>query len=153
FYPENTVQELNLPEFEDKDVILATGNFCIVENIDQNNEKYSILKITLNDIIRFDTLNSNNLPASPILINMTAMVREDPKIDNEDVVIDVMTRNYIDQDNNNINITCYHLASTHYLTNVTASVQKDSVLYINGELMITDDENIVHIHNVSFPEY
>ncbi|CAG8643647.1 33511_t:CDS:1, partial [Racocetra persica] len=58
---------------------------------------------------------------------MTAMVREDPKIDNKDVVIDIITRNYVDQNNNNINITCYHLASVQYLTNVTTSAQKDSV--------------------------
>ncbi|CAG8729112.1 21835_t:CDS:2, partial [Dentiscutata erythropus] len=32
FYPKNTIQELSLPEFEDKDVVLTTGNFCIVEN-------------------------------------------------------------------------------------------------------------------------
>ncbi|CAG8728583.1 7042_t:CDS:1, partial [Racocetra fulgida] len=44
FYLDDTIQELSLPEFKDKDVILATGNFRIVENIDQNNRRYSILK-------------------------------------------------------------------------------------------------------------
>ncbi|CAG8778498.1 17257_t:CDS:2, partial [Dentiscutata erythropus] len=90
FYHYDTIQELNLPEFEDKDVVLATGNFRIIEGTGQNNEKYSILKIILNDIVRFDTLN---LPVFPILINMMV------------------------------------------------------------ELIITDDDNIVHIRNVSFLEY
>ncbi|CAG8728649.1 18365_t:CDS:1, partial [Dentiscutata erythropus] len=31
FYHHDTIQELNLPEFEDKDVILTTENFQIVE--------------------------------------------------------------------------------------------------------------------------
>ncbi|CAG8801804.1 17857_t:CDS:1, partial [Dentiscutata erythropus] len=44
FYPYDVIQELHLPEFEDKDIILATGNFHIVENIDQDNKKFPILK-------------------------------------------------------------------------------------------------------------
>ncbi|CAG8658408.1 12551_t:CDS:1, partial [Dentiscutata heterogama] len=44
FYYYDTIQELNLPEFENKNVVLATGNFCIVEGTDQNNKKYPILK-------------------------------------------------------------------------------------------------------------
>ncbi|CAG8560449.1 15756_t:CDS:2 [Dentiscutata heterogama] len=118
--------ELNLPEFENKDVVLATGNFCIVEGMGQNDEKYSILKITLNDIVRFNTLDPNNLSAFPILINMTALVQEDPEINNKDVVVNVLIKNYVDQ---------------------------DSVIYINDELMITDNDNIVHIYAVSFPKY
>ncbi|CAG8824962.1 6944_t:CDS:2, partial [Racocetra persica] len=153
FYHHDTIQELNLPEFEDKDVVLATGNFRIVEGTGQNDEKYSILKITLNDVVRFDTLDPNNLPAFPILINMTALVQEDPEIDNEDVVINVLTKNYVDQGYNNLKLTCYHPTSAQYLTNTTAVIKKDSVIYVNGELMITDDDNIVHIRNVSFPEY
>ncbi|RIB08562.1 hypothetical protein C2G38_2045050 [Gigaspora rosea] len=110
-------------------------------------------KITLNDVVRFNTLNPDNLPACPVLINITASVREDPRIDHEDVIIDVVTRNYIDQGIININLTCYHVASAQHLMNVTASVQKDSVLYINGELIITEDDKIVHIRSVSFSEY
>ncbi|CAG8727404.1 1754_t:CDS:1, partial [Dentiscutata heterogama] len=43
FYPNNAIQELSLPEFANEDVVLATGNFRIIENID-NNKKYPILK-------------------------------------------------------------------------------------------------------------
>ncbi|CAG8492142.1 8220_t:CDS:2, partial [Scutellospora calospora] len=145
FYHHDTIQELNLPEFEDKDVVLATGNFHIVEGTGQNDEKYSILKITLNDVVRFNTLDPNNLPAFPILINMTALVQEDLEIDNEDVVINVLTKNYVDQGYVNLKLTCYHPTSARYLTNTTAAIKKDSVIYINGELMITNDDNIVHI--------
>ncbi|CAG8633422.1 16970_t:CDS:1, partial [Racocetra fulgida] len=84
---------------------------------------------------------------------MTALVQEDPEIDNEDVVINVLTKNYVDQGYNNLKLTCYHPTSAQYLTNTTAVIKKDSVIYVNGELMITDDDNIVHIRNVSFPEY
>ncbi|CAG8731706.1 16956_t:CDS:2 [Cetraspora pellucida] len=142
FYHHDTIQELNLPEFEDKDVVLATGNFRIVEGTGQNDEKYSILKITLNNVVRFNTLDPNNLPAFPILINMTALVQEDPKIDNEDVVVNVLTKNYVDQGYVNLKLTCYHPTSARYLTNTTAAIKKDSVIYINGELIITDDDNI-----------
>ncbi|CAG8802552.1 21651_t:CDS:2, partial [Dentiscutata erythropus] len=105
FYHHDTVQELNLPEFEDKDIVLATRNFCIIEGTGQNDEKYSILK------------------------------------------------NYVDQGYVNLKLTCYYPTSAQYLTNTTAVIKKDSVVYINSELMITDDDNIVHIQNVSFPEY
>ncbi|CAG8457621.1 11148_t:CDS:2 [Dentiscutata erythropus] len=142
FYHYDTIQELNLPEFEDKDVVLATENFHIVEGTGQTDEKYSILKITLNDIVRFDTLDSNNLLAFPILINMTALVQEDLEINNEDVVINVLTKNYIDQGYNNLKLTYYHPTSVQYLTNTTAIIKKDSVIYINGKLMITDNDNI-----------
>ncbi|CAG8600604.1 13970_t:CDS:2 [Cetraspora pellucida] len=153
FYHHDTIQELNLPEFEDKDVVLATGNFRIIEGTGQNDEKYSILKITLNDVVHFDTLDPNNLPAFSILINMTALVQEDPEIDNKDVVINILTKNYVDQGYNNLKLTCYHSTSAQYLTNTTAVIKKDSIIYINNELMITDDDNIVHIRNVSFLEY
>ncbi|CAG8500506.1 10172_t:CDS:1, partial [Dentiscutata heterogama] len=53
----------------------------------------------------------------------------------------------------NLKLTCYHPTSAQYLTNMTAAIKKDSVIYINGELMITDNDNIVHIRAVSFPEY
>ncbi|CAG8456359.1 12240_t:CDS:2 [Dentiscutata heterogama] len=149
FYHHDTIQELNLPEFEDKDVVLATEHFRIIEGTSQNDEKYSILKITLNDVVRFDTLDSNDLSAFPILINMTALVQEDPEIDNEDVVINVLTKNYVDQGYNSLKLTCYHPTSAQYLTNTTAVIKKDSVIYVNGELMITDDDNIIHIRNES----
>ncbi|CAG8745526.1 9172_t:CDS:2, partial [Dentiscutata erythropus] len=145
FYHHDTVQELNLPEFEDKDVVLATGNFCIIEYTGQNDEKYSILKITLNDVVRFNILDLDNLPVFPILINMTALVQEDLEIDNEDVVMNVLTKNYVDQDYVNLKLTCYYSTSAQYLMNTIAVIKKDSVVYINGELMITDDDNIVHI--------
>ncbi|CAG8456295.1 10761_t:CDS:2 [Dentiscutata heterogama] len=153
FYYHDTIQELNLPEFEYKDVVLTTRNFRIVKNMGQNNEKYSILKITLNDIVRFNTLDLNNLSAFLILINMMALVQEDPEIDNENIVINVLTKNYVDQGYVNLKLTCYHSTSAQYLTNTTAAIKKDYVIYINGELMITDDDNIVHIHAVSFLEY
>ena len=46
FYPNNAIQELSLPEFENGDVVLATGNFRIIENIDNDNKKYPILKVS-----------------------------------------------------------------------------------------------------------
>ncbi|CAG8778788.1 12245_t:CDS:1, partial [Dentiscutata erythropus] len=101
--------------------------------------------ITLNDVVCFDTLDSNNLSAFPILINITALVQEDPKINNKDVVINVLTKNYVNQSYNNLKLTCYNPTSVQYLTNTMAVIKKDSVIYINGELMITDNNNIVHI--------
>ncbi|CAG8772625.1 8854_t:CDS:1, partial [Gigaspora rosea] len=44
FYPHDTSKELSLPEFEDKSVILATGNFRIIEDVGQNNERKPVLK-------------------------------------------------------------------------------------------------------------
>ncbi|CAG8683285.1 23140_t:CDS:2, partial [Dentiscutata erythropus] len=116
FYYYDTIQELNL--LEDKDVI------------------------TLNDVVHFDTLDPNNLPVFPILINMIALVQEDLEIDNEDIVINVLTKNYVDQGYNNLKLMCYHPTSAQYLTNTTAIIKKDSVIYVNRELMITDDDNI-----------
>ncbi|CAG8727621.1 15136_t:CDS:1, partial [Cetraspora pellucida] len=101
--------------------------------------------ITLNDVVRFDTLDPNNLSAFLILINMTALVQEDLEIDNEDVVINVLTKNYVDQGYNNLKLTCYHPTSIQYLMNTTVIIKKDSIIYINKKFMITNDDNIVHI--------
>ncbi|CAG8771599.1 9165_t:CDS:2 [Dentiscutata erythropus] len=154
FYPNNVIQELSLPEFENEDVILATGNFRIIENVDKDNKKYPILKvIVLNDIIRFNDIDPNNIPAFPILLNMTAVAQEEPVIDEEDVTIKVSSRNFIDQDYANIEMMCYYSVYARHLMNIITTVKKHSVIYINGELIITDDSNLVHIRSISFPEY
>ncbi|CAG8610954.1 14426_t:CDS:2 [Dentiscutata heterogama] len=90
FYLTNTIQELSLPEFENGDVILVTRNFRIIENIDNDNKKYLILKIVLNNIICFNDIDPNNIPAFLILLNMTAVAQEEPIIDEEDVTIKFM---------------------------------------------------------------
>ncbi|CAG8628616.1 13568_t:CDS:2 [Dentiscutata erythropus] len=153
FYPNNAIQELSLPEFENGDVVLVTGNFRIIESIDDDNKKYPILKIVLNDIVRFNNIDPNNIPAFPIMLNMTAVAQEEPVIDEEDVTIKVSSRNFIDQDYINIEVMCYYSVYAWHLMNVITSVKKHLVIYINGELMITDDSNIVHIRSISFPKY
>ncbi|RIB13881.1 hypothetical protein C2G38_2144335 [Gigaspora rosea] len=152
FYHDDAIQELSLPEFEEKDIVLATGNFRIIEGIDNENKKYPILRIILNDIVRFNSIDPNDLPAFPILINMTAITQEDPTI-GEDVTIKVLVKNFINQDYVNIEMICYHPVSTRHLMNVTTVVKRHTVLYINGELIITDDSNIVYIQSISFPEF
>ncbi|CAG8438641.1 11265_t:CDS:2 [Dentiscutata heterogama] len=153
FYHDDTIQELSLPEFKEEDVVLATGNFRIVEGVDNEGNKYPILRIILNDIVCFNNIDPNDLPAFPILINMTAITQEDPTIGEEDVTFKVLVKNFIDQDYVNIEIICYHPVSTRHLMNVTAVIRKHTVLYINGELIITDDSNIVYIKSISFPEF
>ncbi|CAG8442404.1 9608_t:CDS:2, partial [Scutellospora calospora] len=44
FYPHDLDQELSLSEFENEDVVLATGNFRIIEDINKNGKKYPVLK-------------------------------------------------------------------------------------------------------------
>ncbi|CAG8835388.1 45304_t:CDS:2, partial [Gigaspora margarita] len=80
----------------------------------------SSLNIILNDIVHFTTLDPENLPAFPIMINMIALVKEDQKINKEDVTI---------------------------------IVKKHSVVYVNKELILTNNSRIVHIQNLSFPEF
>ncbi|RIB13546.1 hypothetical protein C2G38_2098066 [Gigaspora rosea] len=87
------------------------------------------------------------------MLNMTAVAQEEPVIDKEDVTIKVSSKNFIDQDYINIEMMCYYSVYARHLMNVINSVKKHSVIYINGELMITDDSNIVHIRSISFPEY
>ncbi|CAG8824727.1 13396_t:CDS:2, partial [Gigaspora rosea] len=48
FYSNNAIQELSLPEFENGDIIV------------------------LNDIVRFNDIDPNNIPAFSIMLNMTA---------------------------------------------------------------------------------
>ncbi|CAG8508612.1 10735_t:CDS:1 [Racocetra fulgida] len=48
---------------------------------------------------------------------------------------------------------CYYSVYARHLMNVIATVKKHSVIYVNGELIITDDSNLVHIRNISFSEY
>ncbi|CAG8539932.1 3583_t:CDS:1 [Cetraspora pellucida] len=84
---------------------------------------------------------------------MTAVTQKEPVIDEEDVTIKVSSKNFIDQDYINIEMMCYYSVYAQHLMNVIASVKKHSVIYINRELIITDDSNIVHIQNISFSEY
>ncbi|CAG8619638.1 31218_t:CDS:2 [Racocetra persica] len=56
-----------------------------------------------------------------------ASVKKDPEIDNKDVVINVLTKNYVDQSYVDLKLTCYHPTSIYYLTNMTAVIKKDSV--------------------------
>ncbi|CAG8458673.1 2619_t:CDS:2, partial [Scutellospora calospora] len=72
----------------------------------------SIAIIVLNDIIQLNTIDPNDLPAFSLLINITTLVQEDLKIENEDITINISVRNYIDQDYINIEIICYYLTST-----------------------------------------
>ncbi|CAG8829705.1 15124_t:CDS:2, partial [Gigaspora margarita] len=127
FYPTNTIQEVSLPEFENGDIVLVTRNFHIIENINNNNKKYPILKVTV--------------------------AQEKTIINEEDVTIKVSSRNFIDQDYINIKMICYYSVYARYLMNIITSVKKYSVIYINEKLMITDNANIVHIRSISFFEY
>ncbi|CAG8751267.1 9768_t:CDS:1, partial [Dentiscutata heterogama] len=77
----------------------------------------------------------------------------EPVIDEEDVTIKVSSRNFIDKDYINIEMICYYSVYAQHLMNMITSIKKHSVIYINGELMITNNSNIVHIRNISFPEY
>ncbi|CAG8548916.1 15050_t:CDS:2, partial [Gigaspora rosea] len=109
--------------------------------------------VILNDVVRFTTLDPENLPVFPIIINMIALVKEDPKINKKDVTITIIAKNYINQGDVYIDMICYHLTSTQHLMNVTIVVKKYSVVYVNEELILTDNSRIVHIQNLSFPEF
>ncbi|CAG8629251.1 3250_t:CDS:2, partial [Scutellospora calospora] len=69
FYPYDLDQELSLSEFENENIVLATRNFHIIEDINKNSKKYP-----------FD---SNDILVFPILINITALVQEDSKIEKD----------------------------------------------------------------------
>ncbi|CAG8718881.1 9605_t:CDS:2, partial [Dentiscutata heterogama] len=152
FYPQNTSQELGLPPFEKEDVLLVTGKFRTIEHIDENGNKAPALKIILNDLVPIK-LDPNNVPSFPILINMTAVVDDPPVIsDDKDVTMSVIMHDHVDQEPIKIQIECYYSALAPHLMRITEIIKKNSVLYINGELILYDDTIYVHVKSLSFPE-
>ncbi|CAG8683995.1 12228_t:CDS:2, partial [Dentiscutata heterogama] len=151
FYLQNTSQELNLPTFEKEDVLLVTGKFRIIDHIEDGN-KVPALKMILNDLVPIK-LDPNNVPSFPILVNMTAVVDDPPVIsDDKDVTMSVVMHDHVDQEPIKIPIECYYSALAPHLMRITEIIKKNSVLYINGELILYDNTNYVHVKSLSFPE-
>ncbi|CAG8488305.1 11446_t:CDS:2 [Dentiscutata heterogama] len=95
-------------------------------------EKEDVLLVTEKfcTIDHIDESNPNNVPSFLILINMTTVVKDPPVIsDDKDVTI----------------------AAPH-LMRITEIIKKNSILYINGELILYDDTNYVHVKSLSFPD-
>ncbi|CAG8799433.1 5304_t:CDS:2 [Dentiscutata erythropus] len=90
FYPVNATQEFSIPSFEKEDIILATGKFRIVEYINEKNEKLSALKIILSNIVHLD-IEPDDLPKFSALVNIIAMVKEPPLINDDDGFMTVKT--------------------------------------------------------------
>ncbi|CAG8521781.1 28678_t:CDS:2 [Dentiscutata erythropus] len=130
FYLINTTQEFSIPLFEKENIILATGKFRIVEYINEKNEKLSALKIILSNIVHLG-IEPDDLPKFSALVNMIAIVKEPPLINDDDGFMTVVMSNYIDQDQSETKIKCYYLATAPHLTRLTPAIKKNSILYIN----------------------
>ncbi|RIB07253.1 hypothetical protein C2G38_2214998 [Gigaspora rosea] len=138
FYPQDTSKELNLPSYDIEDVVIVTGKFRTVEYINEKDEKAPTLKM-------------KNLPEFPILVNMTTVVEEPPTI-GDDITMTVTMHDHVDQAFVQIPMKCYYLATAPHLTRITEFIKKDSVLYINEELILYDNTNYVHVKSISFPD-
>ncbi|CAG8804271.1 25466_t:CDS:2, partial [Dentiscutata erythropus] len=76
FYSQNDdTPDQTLATFSPEDVLLVTSKFWFVENLDDEGKKFPVLKIVLHHIVQL-TINPTDLPAFPLLINMTAIVVE-----------------------------------------------------------------------------
>ncbi|CAG8701535.1 25644_t:CDS:2, partial [Racocetra persica] len=140
-----------LVPFATEDVLLVTGKFWIIENIDEDRKKYSVLKIILSEVIHL-AIDPNNLPIFPILINITAVTIELPQNESDNIILTVETKDYIDQDYVTQKLEYYHLKSAQHFTPTTSSVKVGSVLFISRELTLTiiHDNYIIYLHTISF---
>ena len=59
---------------------------------------------------------------------------------------------HVDQEPIKIPIECYYSAIAPHLMCITEIIKKNSVLYINGELILYENTNYVHVKSLSFPE-
>ncbi|CAG8821553.1 27987_t:CDS:2, partial [Dentiscutata erythropus] len=148
FYSQNDdTPDQTLATFSPKDVLLVTGKFRFVENLDDGEKKFPVLKIVLHHVIQL-TIDPTDLPAFPLLINITAIVVEPSQSESndDDISLVVETRDFMDQDHTVLKLECYHLKSAQHLIPTTTSAKKGSTLFINGELLIDDDYTfIVHL--------
>ncbi|CAG8674031.1 9061_t:CDS:2, partial [Cetraspora pellucida] len=153
FYPQNKPQKSILASFAIDDVLLVTGKFRIIENVDEGGKKYPVLKVILFEIVHL-TIDPSNLPVFPILINMTAVAIELPQVESDNIILTVETKDYVDQDYVTQKLECYHLKSAQHLAPTTSSVKVGSVLFISGELilMLIHDNYIVHLRTINFAE-
>ncbi|RIB17601.1 hypothetical protein C2G38_2186870 [Gigaspora rosea] len=55
-------QELGLSDFKNEDVVLATGNFRIIEDMNKNGNKYPVLKLIITDDTKIVHLRSMSFP-------------------------------------------------------------------------------------------
>ncbi|RIB09041.1 hypothetical protein C2G38_2209969 [Gigaspora rosea] len=121
-----------LSTFSTEDVLFVTGKFRFIEEKDNDEMKLPILKIILHSVVRL-AINPSDLPAFPLLINMTAVVtnlpRNDP--DHDDV----------------------SFSSATHLTPTTNSLKKGTTLFMNGELLIVENTYVVHLRGINFCEY
>ncbi|RIB04469.1 hypothetical protein C2G38_2222288 [Gigaspora rosea] len=145
-----TSKELNLPSYDIENVVIVTGKFRSIEYINEKDEKASTLKIILNDLVHLN-IKPENLPEFPILVNMTAVAEEPPTI-GDDITMTVTMHDHVDQAFVQIPMKCYYSATAPHLTRITEFIKKDSVLYINGELILYDNTNYVHVKSISFPD-
>ncbi|CAG8612447.1 17248_t:CDS:2 [Cetraspora pellucida] len=138
FYPQNDdTQDPTLLPFSTEDVLLATGKFRFVKEVDNDEKKFPILKACLLLIILYNivplVIDPSDLPESPLLISITATVIEPPQNDphNEDISLSIETKDFMDQGN------------------ITLKLEL-STLFMNGDLMIVDDAYVVQLHNINF---
>ncbi|CAG8592218.1 15017_t:CDS:2, partial [Cetraspora pellucida] len=76
-------------------------------------EEFNLATFDTEDIILIT--DPSNIPKFPVLINMTAMVQEPLKVQNDDAIIVVNMTDYVDQDNVVMSIDCYYPASAPHL--------------------------------------
>ncbi|CAG8569957.1 17026_t:CDS:2 [Gigaspora margarita] len=143
-----------LATFSSEDVLLVSGKFRFVEDIDETGRKFPILKIVLHHVVQL-LIDPSDLPAFPLLINMTAIVLEPPRIDHDhdDVTLVVETKDFMDQDHTSLTLECYHQKTAQHLTPITTSAKKGSTLFMNGQLLVDEDSFVVHLRGVNFCEY
>ncbi|CAG8734518.1 710_t:CDS:2 [Dentiscutata erythropus] len=106
-----------------------------------------VLLIVLHHVIQL-TIDLTDLPAFPLLINMTAFVVElsQSESNDDDISLVVETRDFMNQDHTVLKLKCYYLKSVQHLIPTTTSAKKGSTLFMNGELLIDDDYTfIVHL--------
>lgn len=81
---------------------------------------------------------------------MIALVQEPPRIDGEDAFMTVVVTDHIDQDQCDTEIKCHYLASAPHLIRITPAIKKNSILYINGEFFLYNNESYVHAKSITF---
>ncbi|CAG8522506.1 2396_t:CDS:2 [Scutellospora calospora] len=156
FYSQDDdTSDQTLTTFSPEDILLVTGKFHFVEDLNDEGKKFPVLKIVLHHVIQL-AIDPTDLPAFPLLINMTAIVVEPSQNESnhDDISLIVETRDFIDQDHTVLKLECYHLRSAQHLISTTTSTKKGSTLFMNGKLLIDDDYTfIVHLHGINFIEH
>lgn len=143
-----------LATFAPEDVVLVSGKFRFVKDVDETGKKFPILKIVMHHVVQL-FIDPSDVLAFPLLINMTAIVLEPPQNDpnQDEITLTVETKVFMDQDHTSLKLECYHPKSAQHLTPNSITTKKGSALFMNGELLVDENAFIVHLRSINFCEY